>query len=105
MSTHNIPILIQKRKHPKLSQICSCGIFSKGLKNEFEIAVVNEPSVFELLKFYCMYSKGLLMLKNDQVRKAKESDKNNLTITPKSQAHLQTMRKKPAKFQNDHEKL
>ena len=30
------------------------GIFAKGLKNEFETAVVNEPSVFESLKFYCM---------------------------------------------------
>ena len=29
------------------------GFFSKGLKCEFETAVVNEPSVFELLKFYC----------------------------------------------------
>ena len=29
--------------------------FSKGLKNEFERAVVNEPSVFEPLKFYCKY--------------------------------------------------
>ena len=29
-------------------------IFSLGLKNEFEIAVVNEPSVFEPLKFYCI---------------------------------------------------
>ena len=29
------------------------GLFSKGLKNEFETAVVNEPSVFEPLKFYC----------------------------------------------------
>ena len=28
--------------------------FSKGLKNEFETAVVNEPSVFESLKFYCI---------------------------------------------------
>ena len=28
--------------------------FHKGLKNEFETAVVNEPSVFEPLKFYCM---------------------------------------------------
>ena len=28
------------------------GFFSKGLKNEFETAVVNEPSVFEPLKFY-----------------------------------------------------
>ena len=30
------------------------GFCSKGLKNEFETAVVNEPSVFELLKFYCI---------------------------------------------------
>ena len=29
------------------------GFCSKGLKNEFETAVVNEPSVFEPLKFYC----------------------------------------------------
>ena len=27
--------------------------FSKGLKNEFETVVVDEPSVFEPLKFYC----------------------------------------------------
>ena len=32
------------------------GFFSKGLKNEFETAVVNEPSVFEPLKFYCIYN-------------------------------------------------
>ena len=35
-------------KDRKLSQICSYGIYSKGLKNEFETAVVNEPSVVEL---------------------------------------------------------
>ena len=40
----------------KLScKICSSGIFSKGLKNEFKTAVVKEPSVFESLKFYCTY--------------------------------------------------
>ena len=44
----------ENEKHPRLSQICSYGIFSKGLENEFEIAVVNEPSVFEPLKFYGM---------------------------------------------------
>ena len=33
------------------------GFFSKGLKNEFEIAVINEPSVFEPFKFYCMWYK------------------------------------------------
>ena len=44
MSTHNIP-----ENHPKLSQTCSYAIFFKGLKNEFETSVVNEP-----LKFYCI---------------------------------------------------
>ena len=29
-------------------------IFSKGLKNKFETDVVNELSVFEPLKFYCI---------------------------------------------------
>ena len=47
------PHHIKKENNPKLSQICSYGIFSKGPKNEFETAVVNEPSVFEPLKFYC----------------------------------------------------
>ena len=37
----------KKENHPKLSQICNNGICSKGPKNEFETAVVNEPSVFE----------------------------------------------------------
>ena len=27
---------------------------ARGLKNELQIAVVNEPSVFEPLKFYCI---------------------------------------------------
>ena len=31
------------------------GFFSKGFKNEFEAAVVNESSVFEPLKFYCSF--------------------------------------------------
>ena len=44
----------KKENHHKLSQICNCGICSKGLKNEFETAMVNEPSVFEPLKFYCI---------------------------------------------------
>ena len=28
-------------------------MLSKGLRNEFETAMVKEPSVFEPLKFYC----------------------------------------------------
>ena len=55
MNTYNIPFQYKKENHPKLSQICSYGIFYKGLKNDFEAAVENEPSVFEPRKFYCMY--------------------------------------------------
>ena len=49
----------EKGNHPK-SQICSYGICSKGPKNEFETAVVNEPSVFEPLKFYCTVNQYIL---------------------------------------------
>ena len=42
--------------YPKYDNVCSDGMFSWGLKNEFEIAVVNETSVFESFKFYCILS-------------------------------------------------
>ena len=35
-------------------KICNYGICSKELKKELETAIVNEPSVFEPLKFYCI---------------------------------------------------
>ena len=38
--------------YPKSAAI---GFFVKGLKDEFETAVVNEPSVFKPLKFYCTF--------------------------------------------------
>ena len=38
------------------------GFCSKGLKKEFETAVVSEPSVLEPLKFYCiMYSSYFIL--------------------------------------------
>ena len=40
--------------YPKYNNVCSYGIFPMGLKNEFEKTVINEPSVFEPLKFYCI---------------------------------------------------
>ena len=43
----------EKEIHLELSQICNYRICSKGPKKEFEPAAVNEPSVFEPLKFYC----------------------------------------------------
>ena len=45
---------IEKENHPKLSQICSYGIISKGLKNKLETAMVYRPSVVEPLKVYCI---------------------------------------------------
>ena len=55
MRTYNMPFInIRKENHPKLSQICMSFFFFEGLKNEFDTAVVNEPSVFEPLKFYCI---------------------------------------------------
>ena len=60
MRTHNNTIINMKKKnHPKLSQFYSYGIFCKGSKNEFETSAVNEQSVFELLKFYCISSADL----------------------------------------------
>ena len=47
---------MNKKKHSKSSKICSYELFSKGLKNVFETAMVNEPSVLEPLKFYCIYT-------------------------------------------------
>ena len=40
------------KNHPRLSQKCSYGFFFKGTQNEFETAMVDEPSVFEPLKSY-----------------------------------------------------
>ena len=54
MRTHNIPFFIIKKKiTPDYSKSAAYENFSKGLKSEFETAVVNKPSVFEPLKFYC----------------------------------------------------
>ena len=52
MSTHKIPFSVYptKESYPILSQICSYGNSSLGLKHEFETAMVNEPSVIEPLK-------------------------------------------------------
>ena len=44
---------IKTGKPPSIIQTLQLFDFSKGLKNEFETAVVNEPSVFEPLKVYC----------------------------------------------------
>ena len=56
MSTHNMPFSVYIKKitlnYPKSAGM---GFFIKGLKNEFETAVVNEPSVFEPLKVYCSF--------------------------------------------------
>ena len=59
---------IKKENHPKLSQICSYGICSKGLKNEFETAWVNELSVFEPLKLYCTCIQYIYLTERERQR-------------------------------------
>ena len=46
---------IEKRKSPYVNcpKSAAMGFFPKGIKNEFEIAVVNELSVFAPLKVNC----------------------------------------------------
>ena len=57
MSAHNIPLSISKRKSPNIFPNTIHGIlFCRRLKNNFEIAMVNKPSVFEPLMFYCTIS-------------------------------------------------
>ena len=51
LSIHNIPF--SKEITLNYSKFAAMGFFSKALKNEFETAVVNEPSVFESLKLSC----------------------------------------------------
>ena len=49
---------IKKESHPKLPHLQCLQLWNylcKGLKNGIEKAVVNEPPVFEPLKFYCTY--------------------------------------------------
>ena len=47
--------IFNKKKKNALNYLKSAamGFFSKRLKNKFETAVVNKPSVFEPLKFHC----------------------------------------------------
>ena len=45
---------IKKKNNMHYPKFTAVGIFPDGLSNEFETAMVNEPSVFEPLKFYCI---------------------------------------------------
>ena len=45
---------IKKKMTLNYPKFTAVGFCSKGPKNNFEIAVVNKPSVFEPLKFYCI---------------------------------------------------
>ena len=45
---------IKKKNTQNYPKSVAMGFCSKGLKNAFETAVVNDTSVFEPLKFYCI---------------------------------------------------
>ena len=52
MSTYHIPFLNKKEITLYYPKSAAMRFFSKGLKNKFETAIVNKPSVFEPLAFY-----------------------------------------------------
>ena len=54
----------KKENLPKLSQICSYGIFSKGLIKEFETALVNE-NFFEGNKIEPVISQTSALVRNE----------------------------------------
>ena len=54
---------------------------SKGLKKEFETAVVNEPSVFEPLKFYCTFIRNKNKHKHMMRKTRNISMQNTLYLT------------------------
>ena len=51
---------IKKKITLNYSKSEAMGFFPKGLNNEIETTVVNEPSMFEPLKFYCTWNKQSL---------------------------------------------
>ena len=53
--TQYIIFNMKKKNTLNYSKSAAIGFFSMGLNNEFQTAVVNEPSVLEQLKFYCSY--------------------------------------------------
>ena len=82
MSTHNIPLSYKKENHSKLyPKSATIGFCSKGLKNQLETAMVNKPSVFEPLKFYCSFFLNLLLLfRNGTTKKdTQEGDMKHLS--------------------------
>ena len=52
--TQNTIYNIKKENHSILSQICSYGMFPTDSRTSSKQAVVDKPSVFEPLKFYCI---------------------------------------------------
>ena len=57
LSTHKYHFNVKQSitlNYPQHFNICNYGIFSQGLKDELKTAVVNEPSVFEPVKFNCI---------------------------------------------------
>ena len=54
MSTHTIQFHDEIRKNPKYLFSLAIGRLLQGLKKEFESSTVNEPSLFEPLRLYCI---------------------------------------------------
>ena len=62
MYTQYTIFIMNMKIMPDYSKSAAMRFFSWGLKNEFETAVVKEPSVLDPLKFYCTLKRSNLFL-------------------------------------------
>ena len=60
-NTQYIIFNMNKKNTLNYPKFAAMVFFPKGLKNEFETAVVKEPSVFEPLKFYCIWCTNIVL--------------------------------------------
>ena len=85
MSTHNIHFLKEDNISKKDLNVCFLELSedtpSKRFKNEFELAIVNEPPVFESLKFHCtlirvLQSGSFKEYANSKIKEGRQQSRN-----------------------------
>ena len=79
-NTQYIIFNMKKKITPNYPKSAAMRIFSKGLKNEFETAVVNEPTEFESLKVYCILFFSKLTVNVPEMKNSQTCKQCGLTL-------------------------
>ena len=86
MCTQYTIFIIKKKNTPDYCKSAAMGFFLSYSRTEFEIAVINEPSVFEPLKFYCILD--FLVFRNFIVKLVKLFNKRAKSLKFKGLANV-----------------